>query len=45
MMDGISDASVGSLFTGNRIGFPPCTAEAAVAILDYYGIEVSGKRL
>ncbi len=43
-MDGISDASVGSLFTGNRIGFPPCTAEAAVAILDYYGIEVSGKK-
>ena len=43
-MDGISDVSVGSLFTGNRIGFPPCTAEAAVAILDYYGIEVSGKK-
>ena len=43
-VDGISDASVGSLFTGNRIGFPPCTAEAAVAILDYYGIEVSGKK-
>ena len=35
-VDGISYASVGSLFTGNRIGFPPCTAEAAVAILDYY---------
>ena len=43
-VDGISDAGVGSLFTGNRIGFPPCTAEAAVAILDYYGIEVSGKK-
>ena len=43
-VDGITDVSVGSLFTGNRIGFPPCTAEAAVAILDYYGIEVSGKK-
>ena len=29
-VDGISDASVGSLFTGNKIGFPPCTAEAAL---------------
>ena len=43
-IDGISDASVGSLFTGNRVGFPPCTAEAAMSILDYYGVELSGKK-
>ena len=43
-IDGISDASVGSLFTGNRVGFPPCTAEAAMSILDYYGVEPSGKK-
>ncbi len=44
-IDGISDASVGGLFTGNRAGFPPCTAEAAIAILDHYGIEVAGKKV
>lgn len=43
-VDGISDASVGSLFTGNRVGFPPCTAEAALKILEYYGIEPAGRR-
>lgn len=43
-IDGISDASVGSLFTGNKVGFPPCTAEAAVAILEYYGVALSGKK-
>lgn len=43
-IDGISDASVGGLFTGNKVGFPPCTAEAATAILDHYGIETSGKK-
>lgn len=43
-VDGISDASVGSLFTGNKIGFPPCTAEAALKILEYYGIKIAGKK-
>ena len=42
-VDGISDASLGGLFTGERRGFPPCTAEAAMAILDYYGIETAGR--
>lgn len=44
-IDGISDAALSGLFTGNKAGFPPCTAEAAVAILDHYGIEVSGKKV
>jgi len=44
-IDGISDAALGGLFTGNKAGFPPCTAEAAVAILEHYGIEVSGKKV
>ena len=43
-IDGISDAAVGSLFLGNAKGFPPCTAEAAMAILDYYGVEIQGKK-
>ena len=44
-VDGISFESVGGLFTGEKNGFPPCTAEAAIAILDHYGIEVSGKKV
>ena len=27
------------------MGFAPCTAEAAIQILDYYGIELSGKKV
>lgn len=44
-IDGISDIALGGLFTGNKNGFPPCTAEAAIAILDHYGIEVTGKKI
>ena len=44
-IDGISFESVSGLFTGAHNGFPPCTAEAAVAILDHYGIEISGKKV
>ena len=43
-VDGITDAALGGIFTGNVSGFPPCTAEAAMAILKYYGIELSGKK-
>ena len=32
-VDGITDAALGGLFTGNMRGFPPCTAEAAMTIL------------
>lgn len=43
-IDGCSDGSLAGVFTGNRKGFAPCTAEAAIAVLDHYGIELSGKR-
>ena len=43
-VDGMTDASLGGVFTGKRIGFPPCTPQACMAILDHYGIEVQGKR-
>lgn len=44
-IDGISDKSVSGLFTGSKVGFPPCTAEAAVAILDFYKIPVKGANI
>lgn len=43
-VDGITDAALGGIFTESISGFPPCTAEAAMAILKYYGIELSGKK-
>lgn len=42
-IDGCSDGSLAGVFTGNGRGYAPCTAEAAVAILDHYGIDVAGK--
>ena len=43
-VDGITDVALGGLFTGNMLGFPPCTAEAAMIILKDYGIELAGKK-
>ncbi len=42
-IDGCSDCSLAGVFTGNGRGFAPCTAEAAIAILEYYGIDITGK--
>lgn len=43
-IDGITNRALGGIFTGAGAGFPPCTAEAAMTILSYYGIETTGKR-
>ncbi|MCI8610277.1 MAG: bifunctional 5,10-methylenetetrahydrofolate dehydrogenase/5,10-methenyltetrahydrofolate cyclohydrolase [Firmicutes bacterium] len=43
-VDGITDSSMAGIFTGNGIGYPPCTAEAAMAILKYYGVTLAGKK-
>ena len=44
-IDACTEASLAGVFTGSGIGFAPCTAQACIEILDYYGIEVSGKRV
>ncbi|MDR2864036.1 MAG: bifunctional 5,10-methylenetetrahydrofolate dehydrogenase/5,10-methenyltetrahydrofolate cyclohydrolase [Spirochaetaceae bacterium] len=44
-MDGITDSSMAGLYSGTDKGFPPCTAEAAVKLLEYYNIELSGKNV
>lgn len=44
-IDGITEKVLGGIFTGNQLGFPPCTAEAAMAILKYYEIDPKGKRV
>lgn len=41
--DGCTAISLSSLFTGEAEGFAPCTAQAVMEILDFYGIDVEGK--
>ena len=43
-VDGITDASLAGVFTNTELGFCPCTAQAAMEILDYYDIDCAGKR-
>ncbi|MBO4901773.1 MAG: bifunctional 5,10-methylenetetrahydrofolate dehydrogenase/5,10-methenyltetrahydrofolate cyclohydrolase [Lachnospiraceae bacterium] len=43
-VDGCTDGSLSGVFTNTDRGFAPCTAQAAMEILKYYGIEISGKR-
>ncbi|HIV17163.1 MAG TPA: bifunctional 5,10-methylenetetrahydrofolate dehydrogenase/5,10-methenyltetrahydrofolate cyclohydrolase [Candidatus Alectryocaccobium stercorigallinarum] len=43
-VDGCTDISLAGVFTNSRTGFAPCTAQAAMEILDHYGYECSGKR-
>jgi len=43
-IDGVTEGSLAGVFTGSGKGFAPCTAQACIEILDYYGIECKGKR-
>ncbi|OUN09465.1 bifunctional 5,10-methylenetetrahydrofolate dehydrogenase/5,10-methenyltetrahydrofolate cyclohydrolase [Flavonifractor sp. An91] len=43
-VDGITAGSLASVFTGGGAGYPPCTAQACMEILDYYGCDLTGKR-
>ncbi len=42
-VDGISTGSAASLYMGKGDGFAPCTAEAVLALLKRYGVELEGK--
>lgn len=44
-VDCATSGSLSSVFTGKGTGFPPCTAQACLEILDYYGCELKGKRV
>ncbi len=43
-VDGCTAGSLAGVFMNSGEGFPPCTAQAAVEVLDYYGVKCSGKR-
>ena len=44
-MDGITEGSMAGIFSGSGKGYPPCTAQACIEILDHYGIEIQGRRV
>ena len=44
-VDGVTDASLAGVFAGIDTGFPPCTPRACVEILDYYGVELKGRKV
>lgn len=41
-VDGITEGSLYGVFANRPVGFPPCTAEAVVALLEHYGYELRG---
>lgn len=43
-VDGITNASSAGVYAGTDIGYPPCTPQACMEILDYYGIDPKGKK-
>lgn len=43
-VDGITDGSMVGVFTSTAQGFPPCTPQACMEILDHYGIDCTGKK-
>ena len=44
-VDGSTDLSLAGVFTNTKLGFSPCTAEAAMEILKYYNVPLSGKKV
>ncbi|WP_028243974.1 bifunctional 5,10-methylenetetrahydrofolate dehydrogenase/5,10-methenyltetrahydrofolate cyclohydrolase [Pseudobutyrivibrio ruminis] len=44
-VDGCTDLSLAGVFTNTKLGFAPCTAEAAMEILKFYNIPLQGKKV
>lgn len=44
-VDCMGDMALSNIFTGQGEGYPPCTAEACIAILKHYGYELTGKKV
>ena len=43
-VDGVTPGSLAGVFSGSGQGFPPCTAQACIELLEHYGCDLSGKR-
>lgn len=44
-VDCMTDSSLAGVFTGSETGYPPCTAQACIELLDHYGIDVEGRNV
>lgn len=44
-VDGITRGSLARVFTGKGEGFAPCTAQAVMELLSFYGCDLTGKRV
>ena len=44
-VDCISTKNNAYVYEGKKQGYPPCTPQAVVEILDFYGIDVTGKKV
>ena len=44
-MDGITSGSMAGVFMDTEIGYPPCTAEAVMEILDHYDVQLKGSKV
>lgn len=43
-VDGVTSVSLGGVTAGRAVGFPPCTAQAVIDLLEYYNYGFAGKR-
>ena len=44
-IDGISPVNLAKVYAGDTTGFAPCTAEAVIEMLDFAGVDLTGKRV
>jgi methylenetetrahydrofolate dehydrogenase (NADP+)/methenyltetrahydrofolate cyclohydrolase len=44
-VDCMGTANTAHVFGGTGKGYPPCTAQAVLELLDFYGIDVAGKKV
>ena len=44
-VDGITDLSMAGVYAQKPMGYPPCTAQAVIELLDFYGIDLRGKNV
>ena len=44
-VDCMTERSIGAVFTGKNVGYPPCTPQACMEILKYYGYDLKGKNV
>ena len=44
-VDCLTSANDAHIFAGDKKGYPPCTPQAVMEILEHYGIDVTGKKV